>query len=186
MKKEIITVAGVLGAGKSSTAKRLAKELGYQHFSSGDLFRQIAKERGLSIEEINKTAELEVSIDHDTDERLRALGKDERVIIDSRLAFHWIPASFKVFLNLDMQTAVERIFKQIESEGRESQGTNSLEDLMETTRTRRNMELNRYKNLYQVDLADLTPFDLVVDTAKHDLDGVVQIILERYRKFLAD
>ena len=85
-----------------------------------------------------------------------------------------------------MQTAVERIFKQIESEGRESQGTNSLEDLMETTRTRRNMELNRYKNLYQVDLADLTPFDLVVDTAKHDLDGVVQIILERYRKFLAD
>ena len=86
--------------------------------------------------------------------------------------------------NLDMQTAVDRIFKQMKSEGRESQNANSLEDLMEATRARRNMELNRYKNLYQVDLADLTPFDLVIDTAQHDLEGVVQFVLDRYREFL--
>ena len=42
MKKEIITIAGSLGSGKSSTARAVASALRFRHFSSGDLFRQIA------------------------------------------------------------------------------------------------------------------------------------------------
>ena len=179
-------MAGTLGAGKSSTAKRLAGELDYRHFSSGDMFRQIAKKRGLTIEEINRTAELEVAIDYDVDEWLRSLGKEDKIVVDSRLAYHWIPDSYKVFLTLDMQIAVERIFKQMETEGRESQSANSLENLMEATRVRKESERRRYQNLYNMDLADLTPFDLVVDTSLHDLDDVVQIVLKKYRDSLGD
>lgn len=184
MKKQIITIAGAPGAGKSSTAKLVAQELGYRHFSSGDLFRQIAKERGLTIEQINEAAEIDSSVDHDVDEHLRALGKEENIVIDSRLAYHWIPDSYKVYLDLDMQSAVERTFEQIKSEGRESQSADSIETLLAATQSRKEMERNRYQNLYHIDLADLSPFDLVVDTKAHDLKGVVQIITEKYRQFL--
>ncbi len=76
MKKKIITIAGLPGSGKSSTAKGVAVALGYEHFSSGDLFRKIAAERGLTIEEINLVAEKQKEIDHQVDERLVEIGKD--------------------------------------------------------------------------------------------------------------
>lgn len=184
MKKEIVTIAGALGGGKSSTAKLVASELGYRHFSSGDLFRQVAQERGVTIEQINKIAELEASIDHDVDERLRQLGKEQKLVIDSRLAYHWIPDSFKVYLNLDLHTAAERIFKQIQSEGRQSQHGDSIEALITATAMRKEDERERYKNLYQIDVTDLTPFDLVINTAEHDLTAVVHMVCETYQEFL--
>jgi cytidylate kinase len=184
MQKQIITIAGALGGGKSSTAKLVAQELGYRHFSSGDLFREVANERGISVEEINKVAELETSIDQDVDERLRALGKEDKLVIDSRLAYHWIPNSFKVYLDLDMRIAAERIFTQMHTEGRRSQSASSLEELIEKTRMRKEGERARYEHLYQINVTDLSPFDLVVNTEKHDLTAVVQTVLKRYQQFL--
>ncbi len=56
-KKEIITICGSLGSGKSSTAKLVAQKLKYQHFSSGDFMRKIALERGITLNELNVQAE---------------------------------------------------------------------------------------------------------------------------------
>src|SRR3989338_6655344 len=96
MKKHIITVTGFPGSGKSSTAKGVAFRLGYEHFSSGDIFRKMAAERGLSIEEINFTAEKQKEIDLEVDKLLVKMGKEKNnFVIDSRTAFHWIPDSFK-------------------------------------------------------------------------------------------
>ena len=100
MKKEIITICGGLGSGKSSTAKKVAGMLGFQHFSSGDLFRQVGLELGLSVTELNKKAETEPEIDYKVDEKLRSLRDSNKLVIDSRTAYHWIPESFKVYLDL--------------------------------------------------------------------------------------
>src|SRR3989344_1182249 len=121
MQKRIITICGLPGSGKSSTATGVANELGYKHFSSGDLFRTIARERGVSIEQINKTAELEQEIDHAVDERLRQMVNDDQLVIDSRMAFHWMPKSFKVFLKINPYLAAERTFKHMQDSGRTSQ-----------------------------------------------------------------
>ena len=48
-----ITITGNLGSGKSSVAKIL-KEQGYEYSSTGNIFRQLAMEQGLSVEEFNK------------------------------------------------------------------------------------------------------------------------------------
>lgn len=185
MKSKIITIAGALGSGKSSTAKLVAQELGYKHFSSGDLFRAIAKERGVSIEEINKTAELEQEIDHATDARLRDMAHGSELVIDSRMAYHWMPNSFKVYLNLAPQTAAERIFSHIKNEGRMSQSAESVEAVLRATTERRESEKKRYWNLYQVDADDLSPFDAVIDTATMDLPTVVKAVIEKYQAWLA-
>jgi cytidylate kinase len=186
MKSEIITIAGALGSGKSSTAKLVASALGYSHFSSGDLFRAVAKERGLTIEEINKVAELEVEIDHAVDERLQQMADESKFVIDSRMAYHWIPNSFKVYLDLEPHAAAERIYNHIKKEGRLSQEAESIEQLLEATQERQASEKKRYLSLYQVNVEDLSVFDAVIDTGPIPLVGVGDLIVEKYKNWLAN
>src|SRR5262249_32636493 len=96
MKNEIITIAGSPGSGKSSTARAVAAALGFRHFSSGDLFRQLAVERGESIEAMNISAEVQRDIDLKVDNLLQVMYRtDKKLVIDSRMAWHWMPSSFK-------------------------------------------------------------------------------------------
>jgi cytidylate kinase len=184
MKSKIITLAGSLGSGKSSTAKLVASNLGYKHFSSGDLFRAIAAERGLSILEINQQAELEHEIDHAVDERLRNMANDSEFVIDSRMAFNWMPYSFKVFLSLDPKIAAERIYKQIRESGRVGENGNTAEDVLKGIIERKESEQKRYMNLYNIDTQDMTPFDLVLDTSVDSLEEVAHKILAAYQTWL--
>ncbi len=85
-KKHIITIAGSLGSGKSSTAKRVAEILGYKHFSTGDFFRSIASERGISTVELNKAAETDLTVDKEVDNRsIKIVETESNVVLDSRL-----------------------------------------------------------------------------------------------------
>lgn len=185
VKKRIITITGAIGSGKSTTAKRLAAEFGYKHFSSGDLFRALAKERGISIEQINKQAELEKEIDHAVDERLKELNDESDLVIDSRLAFHWIPESFKVYMTVDPDVAAKRIYEGIRKEGRVSQMADSAEHVREATAERLASEKKRYLDLYGIDIDDHGGFDLVVDTSKEDEMGDAQKkVSAAYRSWL--
>lgn len=182
MKKAIITIAGSLGSGKSSTAKEVARILGYKHFSSGDLFRQIAAQRGLSVEEMNITAEEQRDIDHRVDSLLREMGKNEdELVIDSRMAWHWMPESFKIFLTLDPDTAAERIYTQILSGGRVSEHGGSLEEVRESIARRLGSEQKRYFQLYGVDPRNPANYDLIIDTKTTQLPDVVEQVLEAYK-----
>ena len=184
MKRSIITIAGAIGSGKSSTAKRVAAELRYRHFSSGDLFRAIAKERGFTIEQINTRAELELEIDYAIDERLKRLYSESDLVIDSRLAYHWMPESYKVYLTIDPLTAAERIYHGIKSDGRVSQDAESIDHVLEASALRLASEKKRYLSLYSIDIDDHSAFDLVIDTGTTDLESVVQNVLGAYHAWL--
>ncbi len=151
MKKEIITIAGSLGSGKSSTARAVASLLGFRHFSSGDLFRQLAVERGELIEAMNISAEVQRDIDLKVDELLQNMYRtDQKLVIDSRMAWHWMPDSFKVFLVLDPDTAAERIFHHLQQEGRMSEEANSIREVRNSIDRRFASEQKRYGALYGV------------------------------------
>ena len=185
MKKYIITITGLPGSGKSSTAKGVALNLGYEHFSSGDLFRKMAAERGLSIEEINFTAEQQQEIDREVDKLLIKMEKEKNnFVIDSRLAFHWMPDSFKVFLDLDPRIAAERTFIHIQKKGRTSQSGTSVDGVYKNTIDRIESERKRYLNLYNIDISDKTPFDLVINTKDDNLEKVIGMVIEAYNKWL--
>lgn len=185
MKKHIITIAGYPGSGKSSAAKGVAKALGYGHFSSGDLFRKMASERGLSVEEMNVTAEKQKAVDLEVDKLLEKIGQEKNyLVIDSRTAFHWIPDSFKVFLDLDPKTAAERTFTDIQREGRTSQTAASVAEAYKKTEERRASERKRYWDLYRIDPTEKQQFDLVIDTGTNDLQAVIALVMEAYEKWL--
>src|SRR3989344_3209899 len=174
MKPELITIAGSLGAGKSSTAKAVALALGYRHFSSGDLFRKIAAERGESVEATNLSAEVQKDIDYKVDKLLQEMGRTEqKLVVDSRMAWHWMPESFKVFLALDTDSAAERIFSDVQKKNRVSEDAASLEDVRASIKRRFVSEQKRYLTLYDVDPTDAENFDLIIDTKVNGLEAVI-------------
>lgn len=184
-KTAIITIAGKPGSGKSTASKGLAAELGYQHFSSGDLFRAIGRERGIDVTQTNLAAEKEAEIDYLVDQRLRDIGASEsEVVIDSRLAWHWMPNSFKVYLNLDLEVAAERILAHMDATRLESEEVHTdPKRYAAALQERLDIETRRYKSLYNVNPYDEANYDLVVDTAANSPEQARALILEEYMQW---
>ena len=185
-KKEMITICGGLGSGKSTTANELAHILNYKRFSSGDLFRQIALDLNLSVLELNQKAETDKHIDFLVDQKLRDLRSENKIVIDSRTAFHWIPESFKVYLDLPPEIAKFRVLNSLkEDKNRQKTEQNTtFENVYIKMQERFNSEQKRYWDLYKIDNTQKENFDVVIDTSKNDLNQVIQKILEEYQKWL--
>ena len=185
-KRQIITIAGRPGSGKSTASKRLAQELGYEHFSSGDLFRAIGAERGIDVFSANLAAEKEAEIDHLVDERLRKIGDtQEQVAIDSRLAWHWMPKSFKVFLDLDLLIAADRIITNADDKRLKVEHIPSnTKEYAKQLQSRLDSEAKRYMALYEVNPYDKSNYDLVIDTSETNADQTVEKILKAYKGWL--
>ena len=82
----LITISGVPGSGKTTVAKLLADRLGLPHVYAGDLYRQEAKKRGLSLEAFNELCEKDHSIDRALDEAMAARARAGNVVLEGRLA----------------------------------------------------------------------------------------------------
>ncbi|MCD8494676.1 MAG: cytidylate kinase family protein [Candidatus Pacebacteria bacterium] len=187
MHKEIITLAGKLGSGKSSTAKRIAAALEYTHYSSGDFARAVARDHGMTITEWNTYAEAHPEMDHEVDAKNKEMARENKVVIDSRLAFHFIPESFKVFLDIDASVAAERIFKDLGQAHRsEEHQAESIDELTQDLIRRAESEVKRYQDLYNVHPHDHRHFDLIINTGlpENTLDHVVQLIITAYTEWL--
>lgn len=186
-KKHLITISGKPGSGKSSTADKVAEMLGYTRFSSGDMVRQFVEERNMTLQEFNERAKIEPALDREIDERLRDLRDKNDLVIDSRLGFYWLPESFKVYLDLDMDIASARIYSDMQSNKKRARGAGAMSNLGEVTwnvRKRMQEEQKRYKALYGVDPYDTTRFDLVVNTSRHSPQTVALTVFDEYKKWL--
>jgi CMP/dCMP kinase len=186
-RKHIITISGKPGSGKSSTADRVAELLGYTRHSSGDMVRRVLAREGMSLEEYNRRANDEHDLDDKVDEELRSLRSAKDVVIDSRLGFYWIPESFKVYLDLDLEVATARIFKDAVNNKKRSsagEGGSSLPDVARQVKGRMNDEQSRFRQLYGIDPYSTRHFDLVIDTSRHDPQSVAITVFDIYREWL--
>lgn len=176
----IISLAGHQGAGKSTVGKMLAERLGYRRYSTGDFFRELARERGMTLLEFNESLEHDGGeVDRIVDDRQKKIGEtDDDFIIDGRLAFHFIPHSFKVFLSVNARVGVERLFHDSANLTREGIDEHeTLEEAIRDTEARRLSESKRYLEYYGIDNLDTSHFDLVVDTSHHTPEEVFEIIM---------
>ena len=136
--------------------------------------REIAVERGLSILELSRSAERNVSIDHEIDARTRRLGAEaDHFVIDARLAWHFLPKSVKVFLEVRPETAASRIY----GAGRAGEHENiDLAGTKEAIARRTASEVERYERYYGVDYLAPSNFDVIIDTSDLDIPGVISAI----------
>lgn len=186
-KKHIITLSGKPGSGKSSTADKVAELLGYTRHSSGDMVRTVLKRNGITLEEYNQKASSDHDLDDQIDQELRNLRDQEDIIVDSRLGFYWLPESFKVYLELDLDVATARIFKDVTANsiraGVEG-GDHSLSSVAQSVSQRMQDEQTRFQKLYSIDPYNESQFDLIIDTARHNPHSVAIAVFDAYKEWL--
>lgn len=187
-KKNIITIAGRPGSGKSTTAKAVASRLKFEHFSAGDWFRVLGKERGVDVLLALKTSGVIEELDHLVDAKLRNIGiKGNRIVIDSRTAWHWIPSSFKVFLDLDLEVAARRILNEMSESRLASEKIHrNPANYAQILRHRLDVETGRYKVIYNIDPYDMGNYNLVVDTSVNNAEQVVSQVVQGFQDWLSN
>jgi cytidylate kinase len=186
-RKHIITLSGKPGSGKSSTADRVAEMLSYTRYSTGDLVRTMIKKKKMTLAEFNIMAEKDPSFDYDLDEELRKMREEKDVVIDSRLGFYWIPESFKVYLDLDSEVAVARIYKDSNLNalrGATEKDSLTMNEVIDQVGDRLENERRRFKKLYNINPYASANFDLIIDTSRHSPQTVALTVFDQYQKWL--
>lgn len=176
-----ITLSGELGSGKSTVANYLISKMPFRIVSAGLLFRQLAAKHGMSAKEFNEFIESDPKYDHYVDDTMAELGRtDEKIIFDSRMAWHFVPQSFKIYLYVDVDTATERIFND---KGRVSESYSDKETARQEIIDRRKSELLRYQNFYHCNLDDYSNYDLIVDTSHATREEVNELVYNSFKAF---
>ncbi|MFB6254483.1 MAG: (d)CMP kinase [Halobacteriaceae archaeon] len=165
----LLTVSGPPGSGKTTLAKSLAEDFAIEHISGGDIFRQMASDRDLTLAEFNTLAEEDPQIDRDLDRRLREIAKTrDDIVLESRLS-GWMAgdyATLKIWLNAPLDVRAKRIAN------RENK---SHETAIKETKRREQSETKRYREYYGIEFDDLSIYDLSINTARWSEDAVRKI-----------
>lgn len=162
-----ITIFGNPGTGTSTVGKQLAETLGYAFKSSGNMFRDMAQELGMTVYELDTAAQTDPQYDIKLDDMVAAYGAShDNFIFESRLAWHFIPDSIKIALVCDASEAARRV---AERDGISIEEATQNNDLRIAT----------YQNRYPKYYPGLTyppsddVFDLVIDVTNILPDAIV-------------
>ncbi len=173
-KRILISVAGHVGSGKSVVCDRLKQATGLEVLSTGAILRRIAAERGMSPLQMNDYARMDRAVDDEIDGYLKRLRDAETsIILDSRMAWHFLPNSLKVYLIVDPYVAAKRIWEA----GRAEERYGSFEEALAANMQRQNYEKERFNNLYQVTCDNWRNYDLVLDTTTADPQSIADTVL---------
>ena len=171
-----VTVSGPPGCGATTLTQGLAAAMDCGYVSGGELFREIAEERDMSLSQlIAKTSESE-EIDRALDRRLRRIAEqwgtaNKAFVLESRLA-GWIAgnrADVRIWLDAPEEVRAER--------------TLDREEMTSEMQVREVIEAKRYESYYGIDLDDRSIYDLAVNTGRWDVESTVELVLtaiERY------
>ncbi|OGY42716.1 MAG: hypothetical protein A2Y67_01480 [Candidatus Buchananbacteria bacterium RBG_13_39_9] len=187
---KIITISGTPGSGKSTIAQKLAEKLNAERIYVGAIRRQLAREKNMTLEELNFYAlthpETDVDIDQKIAKQAREAAKKDLVIVEGRTQFHFIPESFKIFVKVSIKEGACRIWKQIQNEKERKERNEgekkSLKDLVADIKKRIANDKKRYKKYYNLDHTDESHYDLVIDTTKLTANQATAKILKALPK----
>jgi len=169
--KLVIAVSGLPGSGKTTLAKLLAESLGLRYVSLGMIFREIAKEKGLSIEELSKLAERDASIDYLIDGKAKEEARKGCVVVDGHISA-WVLkdlAHLRIVVTAPLSVRVDRIA---------SRDGKSVDEAMREVKLREDSERRRYMKFYGIDIDDLSKADLVINTEKFGINETLEIALK--------
>lgn len=178
----LVTLSGLPGSGTTTAARIVCRDLDLDHVTAGMIFRNLAVERNMTLEEFSKYAEEHPEVDWELDRRMVNRAKDGDVVLEGRLTAWMMDRenidALKVWLTAPEEIRAERVAQR---EGLKK------DQALEANRTREESERKRYQDIYEIDLTDLSVYDLQIDTHKYDPDEVSDQILEAaYEHFDVD
>ncbi|RKD95032.1 (d)CMP kinase [Halopiger aswanensis] len=164
-----ITVSGPPGCGATTLCERLADAIGCPYVSGGDIFRELADDRDMSLNQLTAKADESDEIDRALDQRLQQIAEkwgmaNKPFILESRLA-GWLAgdrADLRIWLDAPEDVRLERIEERLETEAE--------------MRVREVSEAGRYQSYYDIDIDDREFYDLNINTARWGKAGVFNLV----------
>lgn len=178
----IIVFSGLHGTGKSTIAENIAQRYHFVHYSTGDIFRELAKENHMDLAEFSKYAENHTEIDIELDNRIKtyaASGKS--YVFDGQLPAFILGklADFKILLQCRDEIRISRM---------KLRDNQTIEVKTRETIIREESERKRFISIYNIDILDphliQKTFDLILDTSALTIAQVtekcIQILEEKF------
>ncbi|WP_295614281.1 (d)CMP kinase [uncultured Methanobrevibacter sp.] len=165
----IITIGGLAGTGTTTAAELLSEKMGIDYISAGYVFREMAREHNMSVLEFSAFAEGNDDIDKEIDKRQAELAKSaDNLIVEGRLSAYFVEADLKLWLVTPFDIRSSRIAE------RESK---SVDVASEEIISREKSEALRYKDIHNIDISNMSIYDLIINTGTFDPEKVSEIIL---------
>jgi cytidylate kinase len=174
MKK--VTISGHPGSGTSTLVEGLSKQFSWASINGGQIFRNEAENRGMTLAEFGELCSNDESVDLTLDEKLRAHISDNSTnIIESRLAGWWAyklgTNCVRIWLNVSEQERARRVTLREET---------TIDEAINANRARLLVDNERYQKMYGLTPDDPTPYTHIIDathiTAGQVLAEVIKIL----------
>jgi len=171
-----VTVSGPPGSGATTLSERLAAAMDAPVVSGGDIFRDLAQERDMTLTQLSAKAQETDEIDRALDRHLSELAEqwgivNKPFVLQSRLA-GWLAgdrADLRIYLD-----APEEVRKARISDREETTAEMGVREVGEA---------GRYESYYEIDVEDVSFYDVHLNTARWDKDSVFQLVraaIEQY------
>lgn len=166
----IITIGGLAGSGTTTASKILSEKLGVRYISAGDIFRQMAAEKGMDLLEFGKFAEGNDEIDLEIDRRQAKIAEEsEDLIVEGRLSAHFVDADLKIWFVAPIDVRTERICQ------RENK---PKEQVKKEISTRGASEAKRYREIHGIDIGNMEVYDIVINSNSFQPEAIADILLK--------
>ena len=170
-----ITISGHPGSGTSTLVEGICLAKGWSSLNGGQIFRDEAANRGMSLAEFGKLCSEDLAVDRSLDSILKENMQMENgpEVMESRLSGWWAYKlnldCIRIWLDVDDENRAKRV---VDREG----GT--LETALAENSKRSSIDLARYQELYGLDPQDPTPYTHVIDASNLDAESVINAALE--------
>jgi len=163
----VITIDGPSGAGKGTLAYFIAETLDIPNYSAGDFFRDLANEKGLTVEELSEQADKQTDIK--VDKRTLEKGLEKDCVIESRIS-SWVLGTysdFRIYVTADLEERARRTARDLEEGQRKAEEQiTDVEEVKKKIKKRDRDNKERYSNYYGIDVKDLEMYDLIIDNTE--------------------
>lgn len=175
MTATVVTVGGLPGSGTTTICLLLANSAGLRHVNIGTIFRTMAEERGMPLNEFGAYVSAHPEIDRELDRRQVEIAREGGVLLEGRLSGYMVGAAGLDALRVWLEAAEDIRHARVAQ-----RGEITLDAARAVTEERERDEKSRYVDLYGFDLYDTSIYDLIIDTGTTPPEDVVRQILISY------
>ena len=165
-----ITISGHPGSGTSTLVKGICKSKGWSSLNDGDIFRQEAKNRGLSLSEFEKICSEDPIVDKSLDEILQKHIADPNgyEVLESRLCGWWAYKMDIDCLRIWLHASEEaRAMRVVNREGL------TIEEATSNNKERTKVDKIRFEEMYGLNPEDETPYTHIIDASNMNAEEVL-------------
>ena len=168
-----LTVSGKPGSGTSTLVDLLSKKRGWDSVNGGDIFRQEAERRELHVDDFSRLCKEDLDVDRSLDDMLKLLisSSNGPSIIESRLSGWWAYLAGIECLRIWIEVSNEERARRILS--REG---GQYEQVLNASLRRNSDDMERYQELYEINLDDMSPYNMIIQADNMDALQVLELV----------